>query len=264
MTRLLLFALAALLGGCASTPAPPVVVDPAQLPVLGGTLTADTTLAGDYLLASDLQVPEGLTLTISPGSRIYVQPSDSTKIDPEFLSREVELLVRGRLLALGSAEQPIRFIPLAENRDDILWAGIELVASQGSRLQHLSIEQAETGLLCLGSSPQVESLRILRSRYGVILQQNSAPQISDSLLADGEGGLFCWDRSAPLLEKNHFVRLQEEGIYLGPKCQAKLVGNLIQKTDRALVLPAGETIATDNRLVDNRQDFVRYSQDEQQ
>ncbi len=259
--RLLLLVALLLLSGCAASVAPPAVVDYAQLPVIGGVLTHDTILDGDYLLATDLQVPHGLTLTIAAGSRIYIQPSDSTKIDPEYLSREVELLVRGRLLALGSAERPIRFIPLGKNSSDILWAGIELVASQGSRLHYLIIEQAEAGLLCLDSSPQVASMEILRSRYGIILQQSSAPQISDSLLADGEGGLFCWDQSAPLIESSRIVRQQEEGVYLGRDCQARLSGNLIEQTDRALVLPTGITVAADNRLVNNRLDVVHYPQE---
>jgi hypothetical protein len=256
--RLALVLLLVLLGGCVTPPPKQVEVDPTQLPVIGGVLTEDTLLSGDFLLPADLQVPAGLTLTIQPGSRIFIQPSDSTKIDPEYLSREVEIIVRGRLLALGSAERPIRFLPLGEDDRQILWAGIELVDSDGSRLEHLVIEQADAGVLCLGSSPELRSLHILRSRYGVLLQQDSAPQISDSVLADGEAGLFCWDQSAPTISNNQILRLQEEGIYLGPECRALLTGNLVEAVDRAVVLPEGAVFDTTNQLQGNRVDFARY------
>ncbi len=259
--RLALIVLLVSLTGCVAQPPRSVEVDPAQLPVIGGVLTEDTALAGDYLLQADLQVPAGLTLTIQPGSRIYIQPSDSTKIDPEYLSREVEIMVRGRLLALGSADRPIRFIPLGNDPQQILWAGIELVGSLGSRLEHLVIEQAESGVLCLASSPELRSLQILRSRYGILLQQDSAPQISNSLLADGEAGLFCWDRSAPTVTDNQIVRQQEEGIYLGPECRAKLTGNLIEAVDRAIVLPQDAVIDSSNRLQANRIDFAYFRQE---
>ena len=247
-----------LLTGCAASVEGPAAVDPASLPAIGGVLSEDLVLSGDYLLRADLQVPTGITLTIQAGSRIYIQPSDSTKIDPEYLSREIELLVRGRLLALGTAERPIRFVPLVADPAKIAWAGIELVGSRGTQLRHLLISQADVGLLCLGASPLVDGVQILRSRYGIILQQGCAPQITDSLLADGEGGLFCWDESAPQVQGSQILRQEEEGIYLSRQCRGRFIGNRIAHTDRAWVLPAGAVPPEGNQLLGNRLEAVHY------
>jgi hypothetical protein len=247
-----------LLFGCVA-PAPPPAADPQQLPEIGGTLSGDLTLDGNYLLASDLHVPAGITLTIKPGTRVYIQPTDSTKIDPEFLSREVEILIRGSLHAVGTSARPITFTPLTDDPSAILWSGLQLVESEQVQLKHVLIEQAEAGVLCLNSSPQISSLRVERSRYGILLQQQSAPQIDNSLLVDWEAGLFCWDQSAPVISNSRIMNQQEEGIYLGQNCRGRFTGNLVKGNDRGVVLPSGVDFAASNLANDNRQEFLHYS-----
>ncbi|HEY5672488.1 MAG TPA: NosD domain-containing protein [Malonomonas sp.] len=257
MIRTLALLLVMLLSSCAAPPSPQIEAV-AQRQSLGGVLTADTVLDGAYLLEADLQVPVGITLTILPGSDILVVASDSTKIDPEYLSKEIEVLIRGRLLAQGTAARPIRFALDSTDNSDSLWAGLQFVASEGSLLEHLRIEQAETGVLCLDSSPQLNYVSILRSRYGILLQQNSQPLISDSQLLDGEAGLFCWDQSAPLLQRTEISGNREEGIYLGRECAASLRQNLIKKNDRGIVLPEGVAVDSSNLIFDNRQNLQTY------
>ncbi|NOY13204.1 MAG: right-handed parallel beta-helix repeat-containing protein [Deltaproteobacteria bacterium] len=212
-------------------------------------------------MTSDLQVPAGLTLTIKPGTTIYVQPTDSSKIGPEFLSREVEILVRGSLRAVGTAARPIVIKPISTDPEAILWSGLELVNSEQVQLEHLLLEQAEVGVLCLDASPQIRFLQVRRSRYGILLQQQSAPQITDSLLIDGEAGLFCWDRSAPQVSRSRIVNQQEEGLYLGRNCRGRFIGNRIEENDRGVVLPEGVSFDPSNRVTNNRQDFLRYSRE---
>ncbi|MCU0794917.1 MAG: lamin tail domain-containing protein [Akkermansiaceae bacterium] len=75
--------------------------DDASVITAGNTLTTDTTWTasgGPYLLSSSLTVAAGATLTIEPGTTV-------------FLGSAVDLIVAagGRILASGSAEAPIRF-----------------------------------------------------------------------------------------------------------------------------------------------------------
>jgi len=255
-TLLLFFGL--LLFGCAAKPTVPAGVDPLNLPQLAGTLAADQVLAGDYLLVADLQVPAGITLTIEAGSRIFVQPSDSTKIDPEFLSRETEILIRGNLYVEGTADAPVLFKPVTDDPQAILWSGLQLVGAGDVQLQQLIVEQAEVGVLCIAASPTIKGLQVRRSRYGMLLHQQSAPQIFDSVFSAGEAGLFCWDQSAPRLQNSQILNQQEEGIYLGRGCRGVFVDNQISNTDRGVILPTGVSFAASNQVVDNRLDFVRY------
>lgn len=257
MSRFLLVLLMLMPISCVPLPHSPAA-EPRQRLAIGGVLATDTVLDGDYLLTADLQVPAGITLTILPGSSIAVVASDSTKIDPDYLSKETEILIRGRLLAQGTAARPIRFMVDSGDKSQILWAGLAFVDSLGSRLEHLQIEQAETGILCLDSSPQLRFVQVLRSRYAILLQQHSSPVISDSLLSAGEAGLFCWDQSAPTVERTVITGNQEEGVYLGRGCAAELRENLISENDRGLVLPQGVAVAPSNRIVANRLNLHSY------
>ena len=258
MKNLLLVIFALLLFGCVGAVPLTAPAAPEQLPIIGGTLSGDLVLDGHYLLTADLQVPAGITLTIKPGTIIFIEPSDSTKIDPEFLSREVEVLVRGSLRAIGTPSRPIVIKPRSADQHAILWSGLQLLDSEQVHLEHLRLEQAEGGPLCINASPLVKSLQVVRSRYGVLLQQRSAPSITDSLLLDGEAGLFCWDQSAPQIRNSSIIGQQEEGLYLGRGCRGLFTGLQIKDNDRGVVLPAGMTFDSSNWVSGNRQDFLAY------
>lgn len=191
------------------------LIAPDPLPRISGVLKGDTVLGGDVVLAGDLLIPEGCTLTVDPGTTILVQPAENTKIDPEFLSPLTEILVRGSLTISGTAEMPVRFI-LMENPqgEEVAWAGIILDGAIDGSIDHAHIDRAESGVLCIASSPRILNCRITRSRYGVIAQQGSSPDILSNSITDGEGGVFCWWGSKPYLKGNRIADHEEEGVFV--------------------------------------------------
>ena len=102
-------------------------------PVAGGTLPADTTLTaagGPYLLSSSLTIPAGRTLSVEPGTTVY-------------LGVGVNLTVAdgGRLLAQGTETQQIRFA--SPPGSGTSWGGITINGSVGSpetRLAYVFLE----------------------------------------------------------------------------------------------------------------------------
>lgn len=247
-----------LLGACAPADRLPSPAKLEKMPEIGGILSESRTISGDYRMSVDLQIPAGISLTLEAGTRIFVVFSDSTKIDPEYLSRETEILVRGQLLIRGTRNQPVWLLPAEEPGNEVRWGGITLVDGADASLEHLRIAQAETALLCLNSSPRVIDLRAERCRYGILLQQQSAAQVSDSRLADGEAGIFCWDQSAPRLSRVVVEGNSEEGVYLAENCKAEWQDLVIRDNDRGLVQPAGRSIASGVALLGNRQDLLSY------
>ena len=75
----------------------------------GMVLVEDTLWQGEVRMEEDVLVAPGVTLTIAAGTRIVVQPADNTKIDPEYLSHQTELLIRGRLLVNGTDAGRVSF-----------------------------------------------------------------------------------------------------------------------------------------------------------
>jgi hypothetical protein len=235
---------------------PDLPVQPDALPQVFGVLQEDRVLDGEVVLAADLLVPPGRILTLRPGTTVYVRPNPSTKIDPEWLSAETELLVRGSLRVEGTAERPVTFLPL-DSPDDMeyAWAGILLDRATGSEIRNARIYGAETAILCIGSSPLIRDNLIAGARYGLVIQDHSAPQVIGNLIQNGEAGVFCWRDATPELRNNRISGHQEEGLFIDRRSRPRLGGNRIEGNDLGLVAYDPELAARVGRLTDNREDF---------
>ncbi|UCG38773.1 MAG: hypothetical protein JSV00_00620, partial [bacterium] len=152
-SRFLLFLLVPVLAaGCAGhrlAGSPPGGREPL---VLAEVLASDATLAGEVVLADDLIIPEGVTLTLTPGTTVIVEPSDGTRTDPQFLSTGTEVVVRG---ALNVPKGPVTFRPRgAAGRG--AWGGIALTGpSAEANLEGAVVQGAEFGLIALAGSARV-------------------------------------------------------------------------------------------------------------
>ncbi len=214
---------------CACLPQPPAAAPPSESKkrVLSGVLIGTTVLSGEVEMAGDLLVPAGASLHILAGTTVYIRPAEGNKIDPEYLSPATELLVRGRVHIAGTEEAPVRFLRIGEAAADPWWAGIILDGAGESSIAGAQIEGAETGILCLRSSPRLTGNRLQHCRYGIIAQQQSAPFISGNRITVGEGGIFCWHGSHPQLENNFILDLAEEGLFLDEDSRPLLGRNTI-------------------------------------
>ncbi len=96
-----------------------------------GEVPVDMLLTGDVLIVKPLIVPEGVTLTIDPGT--VVRFEKSAKADNG-------IVVKGALVAVGSREKPIRFIPKDAAAGP--WRGIEFHGAGRGRIEFCSFENA--------------------------------------------------------------------------------------------------------------------------
>jgi hypothetical protein len=241
-----------LLVACATAP----TSAPDLPPQLSGVLPQNRTIAGEVVLAADLLIPAGRSLTILPGTTVYVKPTPSTKIDPEWLSAETEILVRGTLRIEGTSAEPVSFVPLEKGADQgVVWAGILFDRSADSVVRHARIFQAETGILCIDSSPLIQESVIAESRYGLVIQNGSSPKVSGNLIRDGEAGVFCWTNSSPELRRNQIAGNEEEGLFIDRSCNPLLDDNRILKNDIGLAAYDPELRPLVGSLADNREDF---------
>lgn len=257
---LLLSALTLWFGGCAQAPRGLTVVASAapdldKLPRVSGVLTADLVLEGAVVLADDLLVPAGITLTLRPGTVVYVVPSDSTKIDPEWLSSATELLVRGTLRSEGTAAHPVLFnLSRPKEEGAYAWAGLLLDGATDSLIRHTRIEHAEQGILCINSSPEIRDSEILACRYGIIAQQRSAPSLIGNLIEGGEAGVFCWIESHPLMLDNRILNHNEEGLFIDRSSRPRLQGNRISGNGIGIALHGPVDSAPTDQVRGNQQD----------
>ena len=154
-------------------------------------LTADTLWQGRVVMDEDVVVPKGITLTIAGGTEVMVRTAESTKIDPEYVSRFTELTVRGRLVIQGEEGRGVRFAPLPTKAGKAgRWAGI--IVDQGVvQAAHCRMTGAENGVSLLGGRFSGTGLVVEGSRYGVIAQgTGSELTLSASRISGNDYGLL--------------------------------------------------------------------------
>jgi len=176
---------------------------PAQT-VAGEALTEDTFWHGEVTLSDDLLVPSGVTLTIAAGTTIIINPAKSTKIDPEYLSHYLEILVRGSLRAEGTELQPVLFKLGKTDEGTDRWAGI-IVDNGEAYLAGSEIRNAETGIYVVNGKLKVDGSKLSGNRYGIVAQGEATQAlIQNSLISDNDYGFLSLNKASLQTEEVTF------------------------------------------------------------
>lgn len=94
-----------------------------------GAITSDTTWTGNLAMVDTVVVLNGKTLTIAPGTHILVA-------DSLVVGYRIPLIVEGKLLASGTVDDTIHFVPATRSR----WGGVRFETNTGgSMLSYLQL-----------------------------------------------------------------------------------------------------------------------------
>lgn len=169
---------------------------------INGTITENRTLSpsgNDYIVTEDVIIPEGITLTILPGTVI------------RFYSGKSIFVNKGILKAEGSASNPILFDlfdPLGTNESH--WNSIQFINSKtvldsnnqylsGSHLENVRILKAATGISLSDSSVILaNNVYIENGKFegqGILIDSHSRLLISDSRIQHCNIGIALSDTS---------------------------------------------------------------------
>lgn len=154
-------------------------------------LSGNTVWQGKVLLQEDVLVPQGVTLTIRPGTSVRVAAAVDTKIAPEYLSRRTEITVRGILRIEGSDSSPVSLAP-ANPSSSPQWAGIIVDGGQVV-IDRAEISGAETALYVLNGKAELTQTSLHDNRYGVIGQGGGSEiKLNRSSIKDNDYGLYAF------------------------------------------------------------------------
>ncbi len=147
-----------------------ILIDGAQL-VDDATLTSQDGLEG-YELAQNLEVPDGMTLTVAPGVMVMGV-------------KDVELLVRGHLNAPGNSENVITFTK--QNPDAERWGGLVFEGGTGD-LQYTTVRYGGSEN-SLGLRSNIAITSVLTGR--VSIQHSAVMSAEDTTLsAEKDYGIY--------------------------------------------------------------------------
>lgn len=135
------------------------------------TIEKNESWSGKIVLAESVNVAENAVLTILPGTEVR-------------FSGSAGLSVSGRMLAKGTEQQPIRFLPVSGEAAGS-WPGIAFVgANQGSELEHVVIKGAVTALTINGSKVRVSAATLQFAGKGIFLGAEALGEIDRVTVKD--------------------------------------------------------------------------------
>jgi len=229
------------------------------IPAAGEVLTENTSWQGVVDLQEDILVPAGITLTIEPGTIVKVHPSENTRIDPEYMSHQTEILIRGVFNAAGSNGARIRFSTISGSDQD-QWAGI-IIDGGRAEINGTDLSDAEAALTVLNGNAQLKDCLVRKNRYGIVAQgSESTIKIATSTIKENDYGLM--KLNGALVEKdketkvagnskNDILSAVSPQAFLTPKSYEP-VKKTLTATYRNEALPGGYTVWKGRVLIDGQ------------
>lgn len=166
---------------------------------VGGVLTGNTVYTpalNPVIVVEPLIVPDSVVLTIEPGTRLYFMIGSSLRTEG------------GELIARGTPDQPISFLPQTDNK----WDGISFSRSEtgldesgnyvsGSILEYISISQTTTGLKLSDTSLILaRQISITVSDFGITLQSGSSLYLYHSVVDQCSYGMYIKDSDNNIID----------------------------------------------------------------
>lgn len=112
-----------------------------------GEVPVDMLLTGDVLIVKPLIVPEGVTLTIDPGTVVRFEKT---------AKGDNRIVVRGRLVAVGSKDKVIKLVPKDSSSGP--WHGIVFEGGGTGRIENCIFEKASKGITDPGRKAQLKDV----------------------------------------------------------------------------------------------------------
>lgn len=150
---------------------------PENFSVKSGILEHDEVWSGEVLITDTVEVPQGVTLTIEPGTVVKFKHWRHGYAEPE---GRVGLIVDGTLKAIGTPDQPIWFTSDATDPMNGDWEGIHFHnASDASIIKYAIVEFANHSNISMWNSSPTISHVISRwnNSEGIYLESHCSPVI---------------------------------------------------------------------------------------
>ncbi len=216
--------------------------------VLGKTvLDQDTIWQGEILLQGDVEVGSGVTLLIMPGAVIKIAQKEgfgSFKLNKDKNNHfpGIEIVVRGKIIAQGTEEQPIIFTSAAENPNPGDWGGVNILVSKNNIIEYCEFSYAHTAVH--GHSAHVVVSRCYFHHNGVAIGQKNVkdagfdcviPMLYNRITENG-GGILYGGGSTPLIVHNEISNNKFFGIYAKKGGKATIRYNNIVHNGKGVIL----------------------------
>ena len=216
-------------------------------------LEKDTIWTGTVVLDGDIYVPPGVTLTIKPGTVIKFKKIDAHSGQNMFGTQspyfpEAELIVRGRIVARGSAKENIVFTSFEIGAQPKDWGAINLLGSNNNLIEHCKIMFARNGVQSYGAEAQVCNSEFVENGEGI------------SIKNEEEDHMLPWYGKVSDIEISHSRFYNNDSGISVRNSKAGISHNLIENNKYAGIVFRGRAgaLVTYNEIIGNKEGICLY------
>ncbi|MBU0460197.1 MAG: right-handed parallel beta-helix repeat-containing protein [Nanoarchaeota archaeon] len=238
-----------------------------------GTLNQNEIWEGNIFVNGYVEVPEGITLTIQPGTIVKFKYSrDYKNLDKGGLGAN-----GGTIKAIGTPQKQIWFTSNAPDPINGDWNGISIEDSSNSEFKYVIVEYGEMGIEQFDSAASIrnsiirwtnaEGLYAEKSEpifennllYGngyheiALEQYNTNVQIKNNIFHDGAGWAIHHEKTESFIEGNYFYNYEKQPITAGMESTLTITKNRFRDVPENAFNIYDGSIATieDNDFGDN-------------
>ncbi len=131
----------------------------------------DTIWNKTIIVTGDIIVAPQATLIIEPGTTIKFLPLSKRNLTAEDAeTAKTDLIIKGRLMAIGELNAPITFQPYVQEGEEYsegTWGGIILYNCRESKIGYARISGAIYGIYAENCQAKIARNRIFKNQYGI-------------------------------------------------------------------------------------------------
>jgi parallel beta-helix repeat protein len=216
-----------------------------------GTLTRDEIWGGEIYVMDHVFVPEGVTLTMEPGTVVKLKHYRGYK-EPW---KKLSIVIGGTLEAVGTPEEQICFTSDAPDPINGDWCMLRFENTENdSIIMYAVIEFAQQGINMWNSSPTISHTIVRWNNWeGIYLESYCKPLLEyNQIYENGYNGVAMEQFNEATLRYNTIMRSGTSGIHVDAST-ARIEYNIVQE-NRANGLSVddhGTIIALNNTIEDN-------------
>lgn len=225
----------------------------------------DTAWGGNIRITGDVYVKEGATLTIKPGTVIRfdsIEPRLEEDGGRNWLGLDTpyfpgaEIIVRGRIIAVGTPSEPIVFTSSDPDAKPGVWGAINLLGSNGNIIEHCKVSYAYNGIHNHASTAVVLNSEFSRNGTALSFKKEDFDHpcwmfIEHNRIADNLSGISL-RYSIVNIAFNDIVDNEFFGLFVKEGTDSRIAYNNILRNGKGVYLyKAPPTKLTDNNIHDN-------------
>ncbi len=213
----------------------------AAKPVLRGELHGQLFWQGEVHLQGNLILLEDAELTIAPGTQVVflpLAPEEDDKYEHPYFPGS-ELIVRGRIMAKGTAEAPIQFRYVDPQGGPGSWGGINIEGSSLAHFEYSVFTQADSAVHSRDSWVVVENSHFHDNLVGI--RFHDTDMLIEKNLLENNGAAIRFHFGAPVICRN-IIRNNNKGLFITSEPREYIIENNSFLNNRPYEVSLGEGV----------------------